>query len=120
MFMLMFVSRDEAQASEVLDVWIKAGISGVTILESAGMSQIRKGVRDDVGIVFSLSSLLRGNEIHHRTLMSAVDNQETVDRVVKATTDFVGSWSKPDVGVLFVWPLSQAYGMEKHFPRTDL
>lgn len=120
MFMLMFVSRDESQAGDVLDVWIKAGISGVTILESAGMSQIRKGLRDDVGIVFSLSSLLRGNEVHHRTLLSAVETQEALDKVIKATTDFVGDWSKPDVGVFFIWPIAQAFGMEKHFPNTGL
>jgi hypothetical protein len=38
-----------------------------------------------------------------------------VDRVLKATTEFVGDWSRPDVGVLFVLPVTQAYGLEKHF-----
>jgi nitrogen regulatory protein PII len=117
MFMMMFVSKDEVQASEVLDVWIKAGIGGVTILESSGMSQIHGGLRDDVGIIFSLRSMLRAKEVHHRTLMSAVDSQETVDKVVQATTAHVGDWSKPDVGILLVWPLAQALGLEKHFPK---
>lgn len=117
MFIMMFVSKDEAQAGDVLDVWIKTGISGVTILESAGMSQIHKGVRDDVGIIFTLSSLLRGKEVHHRTLISAIETQEVLDKVVAATTDFVGDWSKPDVGVLMVWPMVAAYGLEKHFPK---
>ena len=117
MFMMMFVSKDEVQASEVLDVWIKAGIGGVTILESSGMSQIHKGVRDDLGIIFSVRSMLRAKEIHHRTLMSAVDSQETVDKVVEATTKYVGDWSRPDVGILLVWPLAQAHGLDKHFPK---
>lgn len=117
MFMMMFVSKDELQASEVLDVWIKAGIGGVTILESSGMSQIYRGLRDDLGIVFSLRSMLRAKEVHHRTLMSAVDSQETVDKVVAAMADYVGDWSKPDVGILLVWPLVQAYGLDKHFPK---
>lgn len=119
MFMMMFVSKDEGQASEVLDVWIKAGISGVTILESAGMSQIHKGLRDDLGIVLSLRSMLRAKEVHHRTLMTAVDGQDTVDRVVAATTEYVGDWSKPDVGILLVWPLAQAHGLAKHFPPKN-
>jgi hypothetical protein len=111
--MIMYVSKDVDQAFELLDVWVKAGVTGVTILESAGMSQVNKGIKDDIGITFSLSSLLRAREIHHRTLFSAIKDDETLERVTKATTDYVGSWSSPDVGVLFVWPLVQAYGLEK-------
>lgn len=118
MFMVMYVSRDVEQASELLQVWVNAGVEGVTILESAGMQQLHKqGIRDDVGIVFSLRALTRGQEIHHRTLFSAVRDEATVDRVVQATTDFVGDWAKPDVGVLFVWPLTRAYGLDKNSPR---
>lgn len=114
MFMIMFVSKDVEQASEVLDVWVKAGIEGVTILESAGMQQLGKqGIRDDVGIIFSLRSLTRGQEIHHRTLFSAVKDETTLQRAIEATTQYVGEWSNPDVGVLFVWPLSYAYGLDK-------
>jgi hypothetical protein len=115
MFMVMFVSKDADQASEVLDLWIKNGIGGVTILESAGLSQLNERF-DDVGILFSLSSLLRRQEVHHRTLFSAVKDDETLDRVVQATTAHVGDWSRPDVGVLFVWPLTVAYGLDKTFP----
>jgi hypothetical protein len=112
--MIMFVSRDAQQASDVLDVWTEAGIAGVTIFESAGMDHVAQGIRDDVGLFFSLQSLLRDQEVHHRTLMSAVPD-EVMERVVAATTAFVGDWSKPDVGVLLVWPLSHAFGLEKHF-----
>lgn len=115
MYMVMFVSKDADQASDVLDIWIKNGIGGVTILESAGLSQLDHHY-DDVGIVFSLSSLLRRKEIHHRTLFSAVKDDETLQRVVKATTDHVGDWTRADVGVLFVWPLTVAYGLDKAFP----
>lgn len=117
MFMIMFVSKNIEQASEMLDVWIKAGVKGVTILESAGMQQVgeRSGIRSDMGIVFSLKSLMRAQEIHHRTLFSAINDQETLDQVIKASTDHIGDWSRPDVGVLFVWPLAQAFGLNKNF-----
>ncbi len=113
MYMIMYVAKNVDQATDVLNIWIKAGISGVTILESAGMHQMRRGIRDDMGIMLSLNALLRAQEIHHRTLFSAIGDDETLSKVVKATTDYVGDWSKPDVGVLFVWPLTQAYGLEK-------
>jgi hypothetical protein len=44
-----------------------------------------------------------------------VRDEAMLDKVVDATTDYVGDWGKPDVGVLFVWPLAQAYGMDKRF-----
>lgn len=118
MYMIMFVSKDVDQASEMLDVWVKAGVRGVTILESAGMSNVAdKGIRDDVGIIFSLRALTRAHEIHHRTLFSAVNDDETLDKVVKAATKYIGDWSRPDVGVLFVWPITQAYGLNKQFSK---
>ena len=113
MYMILYVSKDVDQALDVLDIWVKAGVSGVTILESAGMSQVNKGVRDDVGFGFSLASLMRAREVHHRTLFSAIKDDEMLERVTKATTDYVGDWSSPDVGVLLVWPLAQAYGLDK-------
>ncbi|MBZ0299820.1 MAG: hypothetical protein K8J31_08775 [Anaerolineae bacterium] len=118
MYMLMYVSRDVDQASAMLDTWVKTGVTGVTILESAGISQIMGGgIRADVGIVFSLKSLLRGQEIHHRTLLSAIKDEETLNRVVEASTKQVGDWTHADVGVLFVWPLMQAYGLDKKLNR---
>lgn len=118
MYMIMFVSKNFEQASEVLDVWVKAGVQGVTIVESAGMQQVTQagGIRADLGIVFSLKSLMRAEEIHHRTFFSAVKDEAMVQRVIQATTDYVKDWSSPEVGVLFVWPLTQAYGLEKHAP----
>ena len=117
MFMIMFVSKDVGQASEMLDVWVKAGVSGVTILESAGMQQAAEtgGIRADTGIVFSLNKLMKAQEIHHRTLFTAIRDQETLDAVIEASTQYVVDWSRPDVGVLFVWPLTHAYGLDKQF-----
>lgn len=115
MYMIMFISTNVDQAHDVLDIWVKAGASGVTIFESAGMQQVtNQGIRDDVGLIFSLSSMLRAQEIHHRTLISAVKDQQAVDQIVKVTTEYVGDWSRSDVGVLFVWPLAQAFGLDKH------
>ena len=118
MYMLMYVSSDTEQATDVLNIWIKEGISGITILESSGMQHmLSQGIRDDVGIVFSLNSLLRSQEVHHRTLLSAVQGEEILQRVIDATTKYVGDWSKSNVGVLFAWPLSHAYGMESPVTR---
>lgn len=115
MYMIMFISKDVDQASDMLDVWVKAGVTGVTILESAGLSQFADGIREDVGIVFSLRSLLRAQEIHHRTLFSVIKDETMLNQVIAASTKHAGDWSRPDVGVLFVTPVLQAFGLEKNF-----
>lgn len=118
MYMLMYVSSDTEQATDVLNIWVKQGISGITILESSGMQHmLNHGIRDDVGILFSLNSLLRSQEVHHRTLLSAIQNEATLNRVIEATTEYVGEWSKSNVGVLFAWPLSHAYGMASAYTQ---
>ncbi len=119
-YMIMYVSSDQEQATDVLNLWVRQGISGVTILESSGMQHmLNQGIRDDVGLVFSLSSLLRSQEVHHRTLLSAIKDEATLKRVVEATTEYVGDWSKSNVGVLFAWPLAYAYGMESPLTRAE-
>jgi hypothetical protein len=116
--MVIFVSNDVTQAEEMLEIWVKAGVPGVTILESSGMQRaVRKGLRDDFGLFVSLRKLMESDEIQHRTLFSAVQDQETLDRIVKASTDHVGDWSKPDTGLLLVLPLVQAYGFNKDFRK---
>lgn len=116
MYMIMFVSKDASQAEEMLEIWVKAGIGGVTIVESAGMQQaVDSGLREDFGLFVSLRKLMEAHEIHHRTLFSAVKDEDTLNRIIKAATDYVGDWSRPDTGVLFVWPLAQAFGLSKKF-----
>jgi nitrogen regulatory protein P-II 1 len=114
MFVVMYVSKTVGQARRIVEIWLEAGIEGITILDSAGMHRASKpGIRDDVGLVFSLEILRQAQEIHHRTVFSVVGDEATVDRIVKATTDYVGDWSSLDVGILFVWPLTQVYGLNK-------
>jgi hypothetical protein len=57
---------------------------------------------------------MQSQEIHHRTLFSAIQDEETLRRVVDVSKKYVGDWSKPDVGVLFVLPILEAYGLDKH------
>ncbi len=118
MYMIMYVSRNVDQALEMLDVWVDAGVSGVTILESAGVSKIGDNpIHTEVGLMFSLSKLLRSQEVHHRTLFSAIQDETMLQKVVDISTAHVGSWDRADVGVLFVWPLLQAHGLNKKAPE---
>lgn len=112
--LILYVSHDIEQADAVLRVWLAAGISGVTILESAGMQQLGgHRILDDLSIMPTLAAILRGAETHHRTLLSAIRDEDVLNRVLQATQDYIGDWSKPDVGILLVLPVLQAFGLDK-------
>jgi hypothetical protein len=118
MYLIMYVSKDVIQAEEMLDVWMKAGIRGATILESSGLTQNAentRSLREDFGLVVSLRKMLQADEVQHRTLFSAIPDEATLQQVLAAAHAHVGDWSSPDVGVLFVLPLLQAFGLEKKF-----
>jgi nitrogen regulatory protein PII len=123
--MVVVVMPDVAKCQDVLDAWEKRGVSGVTILESLGMhkiqqarrSQARLG-RDDLPLIPSLRHLLEGEEYHHRTAFAVVDDDFDLDRLIEATRVAVGGdFDAPNSGVLFVVPVTRAYGLRPYWKR---
>jgi len=113
-FQVVFVLDNEDHCGKVLDAWEKAGIRGVTIMESSGLGRVYKaGLRDDLPLMPSLSDLFKNTETRHRTLFTVVKSQEQIDAIVEATQSVVGDLEQPDTGFLFVIPVSQVYGGSK-------
>ena len=112
--MVMFVLDDADYCPNILDAWEKAGIFGVTILESSGLGKVRSsGQRDDIPLMPSLSDLFKSTELRHRTLFTVVDSQEKIDAILAATESVVGDIDQSDTGFLFVMPVSHVYGRSK-------
>ncbi|MBN1372730.1 MAG: hypothetical protein JW987_12385 [Anaerolineaceae bacterium] len=113
MFMILYVLHDETRLDEILSAWDEAGVSGVTILPSTGMGRLRKysALREDIPLIPSLSDLIENHEeVLNRTLITLVDSQDLIDRVVKATEDTVGPLANHNNGILAVLPVLQIYG----------
>jgi len=117
-YLVVLIVDDLDDCPAVLDAWEAAGVLGVTILASTGLGRIRRaGLRDDMPLMPSLQDLLESEEVHHRTLLSVVDSQELVDKMVAIVQQVIGNLEDPHTGFLFVVPVIQAYGLGKH--RTD-
>jgi nitrogen regulatory protein PII len=117
-YLIVLVVDDIDHCPEILDAWEEAGVLGVTILASTGIGHMRRaGLRDDIPLMPSLQDLLESEEVHHRTLLSVVDSQEMVDKMVVIAQQVIGNLEDPHTGFLFVVPVIQAYGLGKH--RTD-
>ena len=62
----------------------------------------------------SLHDLFENEEVQHRTLLSVVDSQDMVDKMVAIAQQVIGNLEEPHTGFLFVVPVIQTYGLGKH------
>ena len=114
------VMSDGEKCRDVLEAWEEFGVSGVTILESAGLQGIRRvqAQRDDLPLFPSLRHLMESEEYHHRTLFVVVDDDFDLDGLIAAAERAVGgSFDAPDTGILFVLPVVRALGIRPYGKR---
>ena len=110
--MILLILDKLEQCPSVLDAWDAAGAAGITILESTGLARVRKSaLRDDLPLMPSIESLLKGREEHHRTLFTVVEDEAQVDRIIEATLAITGNLDEPNSGALFVLPVTRAVGL---------
>jgi hypothetical protein len=113
--LLLMVLDDPGQVDDVLDAWLSLGVSGVTLLDSAGLGHhlARHAGRDDLPLMPSLVSLLRGREEPHRTLFTVLPDGFDVDALVAATQKVTGEFDQPNTGILVTIPVSRVYGLNR-------
>jgi len=113
--LVIMVLDDPQQSDQVLEAWVSVGARGVTLLDSAGLAHhlARHTTRDDLPLMPSLSSLLRLREEHHRTIFTVVPDGFDVDALVAATERITGDLDEHNTGVLFVLPVSRAWGLNR-------
>jgi hypothetical protein len=113
--LIVLVIDDGNKVQEVLQAWMAAGVSGVTLLDSAGLGHeaSQHAARSDVSFMPSLESLLRVREERSRTLFSVVPDGFDVDALLAATEAILGSLEVPDTGILFTLPVTRAHGLHR-------
>ena len=117
---VVVVMPDIEKCQDVLDAWEKCGVSGVTVLESLGMHKIQqmRARRDDLPLIPSLRHLMESEEYHHRTAFVVVDDDFDLDGLIEATRRAVGGdFDAPNSGILFVMPVTRAFGMRPYWKR---
>ncbi len=111
-YLVVLIVDDPDRCPAILDAWEEAGVSGVTILESSGLGRLRQGgLRDDLPLMPSLSEILEGEEVHHRTLLTVVKDEPMVDRLEEIVRRIIGDLDEPNSGFLFVVPVLRAVGL---------
>jgi hypothetical protein len=116
--LIVLVLDDAGKAGEVLNAWLEAGVSGVTLLDSAGLGHefAKHGARGDLPLMPTLESLFSVREERSRTLFSVVPDGFNVDALIAATEAVTGALEEPDTGILFTLPVTQARGLHRRRP----
>ncbi len=110
MYMLIMVLDNVAHREEVLASWERAGVRGVTILESTGLHRVLLRHRPDVA--YSGFGRFFGNtEAGHNTLFAVVESMTVIEAAVAATERIVGKLDGPNTGIMFALPISRVWGM---------
>jgi nitrogen regulatory protein PII len=117
-YMVILIVDDIDDCPDILSAWEEAGVSGITIFESTGLGRIRRaGLSEDLPLMPSMHDLYQLGEVHHRTLLSVVDSQELVDKMVEIARKVIGDLEDAHTGFLFVVPVVQAIGLGRN--RTN-
>lgn len=112
MYMILFVLDDPHRLDETLAAWEKAGITGVTILESTGIQRFRRA-NIPMRYLFAGSQAV---EEGHVTLLAIVPEMTIVERCLQATEALIGDLDLPNTGVLAAWPLALVKGVPAQPP----
>jgi len=111
-YLVVLIVDNPDDYPSILSAWEELGISGVTILESTGLGRIRKAsLSEDFPLMPSLDDFLGVREEPHRTLLSVVENQDQVTKMVDTAQQIIGNLDDPHTGFLFVVPVIEAYGL---------
>lgn len=120
--MVIVVMPNIEVSRDVMQAWSARGVSGITVIESLGWHKVQEhaGHRDDLPLFLSLRHLMQGQEFHHRTAFTIVDDDFDVPGLIEATERAIGGdFNAPDSGVLFVLPVLEARGLRPHWKCTE-
>lgn len=112
MKLVMLVTARTERTLDISQAWQNDGAPGVTILEGYGLRRLQEkmGLRDDLPLIPSLSSLLRQQEFTTHILISVV-NDELCEKLYATTERILGSLTLPDNGFMITLDIEKSLGV---------
>jgi hypothetical protein len=102
MYLLIAVINDETLLDELIMGWLDMGITGATVAETTDLLQL---ISYHIPIFAGFRALTSGGMRHNKTLFTAIEDQETLDKAVSFLESVTAASGKPHQGVYFVTPL---------------
>ncbi len=107
MLLLVAVINHVEQVDDILAGFVELGITGATIVNSAGMGHV---LSRDVPIVAGLRSWTTRSRPGNQVMFSVVDEKK-VDEAIALIQEVCGSLNTPGAGIVFTVPLDRVVGL---------
>lgn len=114
--LVILITSQVGEGHAVGEAWQAAGAPGVTFIESYGLRRMQEASRSMEVLpgMMSLLDILRQNEETSLIVLSVVDDDTIVERLVRATGAVLGDLHLPHTGVMFVLDVERAIGVRDH------
>jgi nitrogen regulatory protein P-II 1 len=119
MFLLVAVLNSDAHVRKVLEGFTAIDVGGATVIDSRGMGQM---LAADIPVVASIGRLLEGSPVQEssKIIFSVISSLDALERAKEIVLGAVGDMTQKGVGILFVVPVTEAYGLIKpEVPKTE-
>ena len=110
-YLIVVILDDIKYMPEIIETWKEIGVSGATIIESAGAYRATSWL-SQVGLG-ALDHLFEADEIRRRTLLAAVDNEYLMEKALAEADRIVGGFEKPETGLALALPIKDVRGLHK-------
>jgi CBS domain-containing protein len=107
---LIVILHKTDNLTELLDTWQDMGVPGVTIFEGVGGFRANQRLKR-TGFRSSLEHLFKLDEMHSKTLIVVIDDDDLLERAIAEAERLVGDFNDPDTGLLFTLPVNQVVGL---------
>lgn len=108
MQLLIAVINEEEKLDEILSAFLEVGVTGATLIDSAGMGRF---LAHDVPIFAGLADLAARSRPRNYTLFSVIREEEKVDRAIALLQKICGDLENPATGIVFTVPVLRAVGL---------
>lgn len=98
------------------EAWQQAGAPGVTFVESYGLRRLQEKSRSMEVLpgMMSMMEILRQSEETSLIVLSVVEDDMLVDKLVEATQAVLGDLLSPNTGLLFVIDVERSIGVRDY------
>ncbi|MHB8629375.1 MAG: hypothetical protein ACYDBJ_03030 [Aggregatilineales bacterium] len=114
--LVVLITSQVEQSHTVGEAWQTLGAPGVTLIEGHGLRHLQEAWKhaEILPNMFSLQRILRENDLSSVIVLSLLDDDTLVDRLITATEGILGDMTAPNNGVMFVIDLARVIGVHNH------
>ena len=114
--LVVLITGQIEQSHAIGEAWQAAGAPGVTLIEGHGLRHLQEAWKhaEILPGAFSLQRILRDNDLSSVLILSLVDDDTLVDKLIAAAEQILGDMTAPNNGILFVIDVARLIGVQHH------